>query len=249
MTQNNLGIALSDQAGRSEGAEASGYWQVGGGVSRGAQGQDARAVAAGLGDDAEQSGHCVERPGGRSEGAEAARLLGESVAAYREALKVRTREQLPQDWAMTQNNLGTALSDRRAERRSGSGAAVGRIGGGVSRGAQGLHARAVAAGLGDDAEQSGHCVERPGGRSEGAEAARLLGEAVAAYREALKVRTREQLPQDWAMTQNNLGNALERLRRAERRGGGGAAAGRSGGGVSRGAEGLVRASSCRRTGR
>jgi hypothetical protein len=25
-------------------------------------------------------------------------------------LEVRTREQLPQDWAMTQNNLGTVLS-------------------------------------------------------------------------------------------------------------------------------------------
>jgi len=35
-----------------------------------------------------------------------------------------------------------------------------------------------------------------------------LEEAVAAYREALKERTRERVPLDWAMTQNNLGNAL-----------------------------------------
>ena len=34
------------------------------------------------------------------------------MAAYRAALEVYTREQLPQDWAMTQNNLGTALSDQ-----------------------------------------------------------------------------------------------------------------------------------------
>ena len=27
-------------------------------------------------------------------------------------LEVRTREQLPQDWAMTQNNLGSALKDQ-----------------------------------------------------------------------------------------------------------------------------------------
>ena len=36
-----------------------------------------------------------------------------------------------------------------------------------------------------------------------------MAQAVSAYRSALEVRTREQLPQDWAMTQNNLGNALK----------------------------------------
>jgi len=35
-----------------------------------------------------------------------------SVSAYRETLKVYTREQLQQDWAMTQNNLGAALCDQ-----------------------------------------------------------------------------------------------------------------------------------------
>jgi hypothetical protein len=38
-----------------------------------------------------------------------------------------------------------------------------------------------------------------------------LTEAVAAYRAALEERTRERVPLDWAMTQNNLGNALLRL--------------------------------------
>jgi len=38
-----------------------------------------------------------------------------------------------------------------------------------------------------------------------------LGEAVAAYRVALKERNRERFPLDWATTQNNLGNALFRL--------------------------------------
>ncbi len=36
----------------------------------------------------------------------------------------------------------------------------------------------------------------------------MLAEAVAAYRQALEVYTRETLPQDWATTQNNLGIAL-----------------------------------------
>ena len=35
-----------------------------------------------------------------------------------------------------------------------------------------------------------------------------LEEAVAAYRAALEERTRERVPLHWAMTQNNLGNAL-----------------------------------------
>jgi tetratricopeptide (TPR) repeat protein len=38
-----------------------------------------------------------------------------------------------------------------------------------------------------------------------------LEEAMAAFRDALKERTRERMPLDWAQTQNNLGNALEAL--------------------------------------
>jgi tetratricopeptide (TPR) repeat protein len=36
--------------------------------------------------------------------------LEEAVVAYRDALKEQTRERVPLDWAMTQNNLGLALS-------------------------------------------------------------------------------------------------------------------------------------------
>jgi tetratricopeptide (TPR) repeat protein len=32
------------------------------------------------------------------------------VAAYQEALKERTRERVPLDWALTQNNLGIVLT-------------------------------------------------------------------------------------------------------------------------------------------
>ena len=41
------------------------------------------------------------------------------MAAFREALKEWTRERVPLDWAMTQNNLGTALA-RLGERESGT---------------------------------------------------------------------------------------------------------------------------------
>ena len=39
-----------------------------------------------------------------------------------------------------------------------------------------------------------------------------LEQAVAAFTEALKEYTRERVPLDWAMTQNNLGRAIQMLR-------------------------------------
>jgi hypothetical protein len=45
--------------------------------------------------------------------------LTEAVAAYHAALEERTRDRVPLDWAMTQNNLGTAL-ETLGERESGT---------------------------------------------------------------------------------------------------------------------------------
>ncbi len=82
--------------------------------------------------------------------------LEEAVAAYRAALQEWTRERVPLDWATTQNNLGNALqSARRAGERHGAAGGGGR---GLSRGAGGMDARAGAARLGDDAEQSRQCA-------------------------------------------------------------------------------------------
>ena len=47
--------------------------------------------------------------GERLGGPEGLRRLSEAVEAYRQALTVCTRDDLPQDWARTQNNLGGAL--------------------------------------------------------------------------------------------------------------------------------------------
>ena len=156
--------------------------------------------------------------------------LEEAVAAYRAALEEWTRERVPLDWAMTQNNLGTALqSARRAGERDGAAGGGGRR---LSRGAGGMDPRARAARLGDDAEQPRQrAPERSGERESGTA---RLEEAVAAYRAALEERTRERVPLDWAMTQNNLGNALADARRAGERHG---AAGGGGRRLSRGAGG------------
>ncbi len=45
--------------------------------------------------------------------------LEQAVAAFTEALKERTRERVPLDWAATQNNLGAALTIL-GERESGT---------------------------------------------------------------------------------------------------------------------------------
>ena len=55
----------------------------------------------------------------------------------------------------------------------------------------------------------GNSLKEAGIRTKGADIEKFLSEAVAAYRDALTVYTKEQLPQDWAGTQNNLGNVLQ----------------------------------------
>ena len=121
----------------------------------------------------------------------------------------RTRDDLPQDWAMTQNNLGTrAPEPGRAAGGRRRGAAAGRGGRGLPAGPHRLHPRRPAPGLGHDPEQPGHRAPEPGRAAGGRRGARRLAEAVEAYRQALAVYTRDDLPQDWARTQNNLGIAL-----------------------------------------
>ncbi|MBX3334366.1 MAG: hypothetical protein KF876_09590 [Nitrospira sp.] len=50
--------------------------------------------------------------GTRTEGEAGVTLLAEAVKAYRASLTVYTKEQLPQYWAITQNNLGNALNEQ-----------------------------------------------------------------------------------------------------------------------------------------
>lgn len=57
-------------------------------------------------------GNALREAGTRTSGADIQKFLDEAVAAYRDALTVRTKEQLPQQWAMTQNNLGNVLGDQ-----------------------------------------------------------------------------------------------------------------------------------------
>ncbi len=132
--------------------------------------------------------------------------LEEAVEAYSEALKEWTRDRVPLQWAMTQNNLGAALQTLGA-RESGTG----RLEEAVSAFREALKEWTRARVPIDWAmtqNNLGIALRALGERESGTA---RLEEAVAAYREALKEYTRDRVPLQWAMTQNNLGNALQTL--------------------------------------
>ncbi len=126
--------------------------------------------------------------------------LREAIACYERALEVWTRESYPQNWAMTQNNLGNAWNDRPDGYRGAN-----------LREAIACYERALEVRTRESYPQNWAMTQNNLGsawnvRPDGDRGANLR-EAIACYERALEVRTRESYPQNWAMTQNNLGNA------------------------------------------
>jgi tetratricopeptide (TPR) repeat protein len=129
--------------------------------------------------------------------------LEEAVLAFREALKERTRERVPLQWATTQNNLGNALSTL-GGRESGTA----RLEEAVLVLREALKERkreSVPLQWARTQNNLGNVLSALGERES---SPARMEEAVAAYRNALKVWTSERAPRQWAMTQNNLGTAL-----------------------------------------
>ena len=126
---------------------------------------------------------------------------------------------MPLDWAVTQNNLGIALSTL-GERESGT-ARLEEAVAAYRAALQEWTRERVPLDWAATQNNLGNALSRLGERESGTE---RLEEAVAAYRAALQEQTRERVPLDWAMTQNNLGDALRTL------GGAGAQDGAAGGG-------------------
>ncbi|NQE34366.1 CHAT domain-containing protein [Microcoleus asticus] len=128
-----------------------------------------------------------------------AKNIEDAIACFREALKVRTPENYPKDWAGTQNNLGSAYCDRiEGVRAANLEEAIA-----CYRLALDVYTRE------DYPEQWALTQNNLGtayGDREGVRA-KNIEEAIACFREALKVRTPENYPEQWAATQNNLGNA------------------------------------------
>jgi hypothetical protein len=146
----------------------------------------------------------------RTEGETSRQLLAQAVTTYRSALTVYTREQLPQDWAMTQNNLGLALQNQSTRTAGEAGNRLLAQAVTAYRAALTVHTREQLPQQWATTQNNlGNALRNQGTRTAGEAGNRLLAQAVTAYRAALTVYTREQLPQQWATTQNNLGNALQ----------------------------------------
>jgi tetratricopeptide (TPR) repeat protein len=130
--------------------------------------------------------------------------LNRAIILYREmALPLAPRSERPLDWAMTQNDLGTALSAL-GERERGTtnlDQAVAAFGAALE---ERTRAR-VPQEWARTQVNLGTTLRALGQRQLAAEP---LERAVRAYEAALTEITRERDPLGWAMTQNNLGNAL-----------------------------------------
>jgi TPR repeat protein len=133
-------------------------------------------------------GNALSNQGIRSGGEAGRRLLGEAVAAYRQALQVYTRELLPQQWATTQNNLGNALSDQGI--RSGGEAGQRLLGEAVAAYRQALQVRTrelLPQQWAMTQNNLGNALSNQGIRSGGEAGQRLLAEAKKAFLGALGI--------------------------------------------------------------
>jgi tetratricopeptide (TPR) repeat protein len=137
-------------------------------------------------------------------------LFTQAVAAYRAALEVYVKAEMPQDRARTQYDLGIALDDQGKHSQGEAATALFAEAVAAYRAALEVYAKAD---LPQEwaAAQNGLAIalEEQGRRSQGEAATALLAQAVTAYRSALEVFTKADLPQDWAATQNNLGVVLD----------------------------------------
>ena len=137
--------------------------------------------------------------------------LGQAVDAYRAALEERTRERVPLEWAMTQNNLGSAL---RALGQRESGTELLEQAVDAHRAALEERTRErVPLEWATTQNNLGSALWILGERESGTD---RLEQAVDAHRAALEEYTRARVPLTWAATQNDLGNALRSLGERER---------------------------------
>jgi tetratricopeptide (TPR) repeat protein len=144
----------------------------------------------------------------RVSGEESQALLANATATYKSLLRVYTREQLPQDWATTQNNLGLALSNQGIRTGGEAGAKLLAEAVAAYRAALEVYTREqLPQDWATTQNNLGGTLQEQGIRTGGEAGAKLLAEAVAAYRAALEVRTKAHLPDDWRQTTRNLATA------------------------------------------
>ena len=130
-----------------------------------------------------------------------------AIERYRALVELRPRNAFPDDWAMTQNNLGEALRVLGQWWESGTA----RLEEAVSAYRSALQVfirERVPLQWAMTQSNLGFALFRLGEREQGTT---RLEEAVSAFRSALQEFTRERTPLQWARTQKNLGLALTEI--------------------------------------
>lgn len=153
--------------------------------------------------------------GFRGEGSEAVANLERAVAAYRSALGVLSPNRLPDMWATAQSNIGFALTE--IAKRTGGERAISYLQSAVAAHRDALSVRTREHQPHEWAETQGGLVDAlvqlaslsMSGQGSGANT--YLEEALAAFRSALPLISRESRPQQWALGQIWLGLILSGL--------------------------------------
>ena len=157
-------------------------------------------------------GISLQEAGIRTEGADIQKFLGESVAVYRAALTIYTREQLPQDWAMMQNNLANVLREQGIRTDGEAGTRLLAEAVQAYREALTVYTKAELPQQWATTQNNlGATLGDQGTRTGGEAGKALIHDAIHAYELALEVRTRDALPVQWEKTTNNLKNAQKAL--------------------------------------
>ena len=157
-------------------------------------------------------GNSLREAGIRTKGPDIQKFLREAAAAYRDALTVWTQEQLPQQWAITQNSLGLVLWDQGT--RTGGEAGMRLLAESVT-----AYRAALTVYTKDQLPQQwamtqnnlGATLQEQGIRTGGEDGKELIHQAIKAYELALEVRTRDALPVQWEQTMSNLEIAKKAL--------------------------------------
>ncbi|MDZ4854769.1 MAG: hypothetical protein SGJ26_07920 [Nitrospirota bacterium] len=157
-------------------------------------------------------GNSLREAGIRTRGPDIQKFLHEAAAAYRDALTVRTQEQLPQQWAITQNNLGLVLWDQGT--RTGGEAGANLLAEAVTAYRAALTVlskKQIPQQWAMTQKNLGATLQEQGIRTGGEDGKELIHQAIKAYELALEVRTREALPVQWEQTMSNLEIAKKAL--------------------------------------
>jgi tetratricopeptide (TPR) repeat protein len=135
--------------------------------------------------------------------------LHRAIACHEAALRVRTEQVFPQEWGITQNNLGNAWSNLPTGDRESN-----------LRQAIACYEAALRVRTDQEFPQEWGITQNNLGNAWSdlltGDRESNLRQAMTYYEAALRVRTEQGFPQKWAMTQHNLGHAWSNLSTGDR---------------------------------